>query len=740
MVSATARSALGTGWSKIMGTKNSSGDTGRLSRLLRCLPSSYALRTLLVLAVGFVLAYQIENWRGNRAWETYKRAAELKGEVLDWRKLTPPPVPDELNVLKAPRMEEWFRNRAQHRLLEIMSEEAVFGVANDVFPLIKITVLPRSAASLKVSSDMCFDYLPPLVLPAREEEGSPGTTNIPLIVMDDVPLADALRNLARHAGFSYMIDPQLFEHWSRTGHPLVSMRWENVTALQVLAALLHNHNLEWNEDPLTKIARVRYRSDNTSFGQFVPQAAKPLKEAIQELTLRAELDPSVPRVRAAAGAFVLFSDTEQPALHHPDLLRVEIQSDAPLSATDLEVLMRRSGAFSEPYRVRVTAAGTNCFALYLTPPTFCGASDYLARTARFEKEFCLVREALQRPLVRLDGEYASPLKAPVLNFVNLRVMAQTLAQRAQAHLLLDQPAEALEELRLIHALCRLLENHPSGKPVMLVPAMIHVTVAGLYAKTVAEGFQLGKWREPQLRELQELLAEFRLGPVLHGAMALERAGLYRILENTSADEVVEVFSLSGRVPSWWDKLRCPAYWFVSLAPRGWVFQNIVAAAKLTAPLTSAYDPVAQRLDPGPLELRFVQATHQVGRYSPYATLALAVVPSFVRAWQVTAQNQALIDQAYIVCALERYKLHHRTYPRELQNLLPTFATELPRDIMTGEVPRYRLISGDFELYSVGWNQIDDGGYLPGHSEPPGDPRDWVWPKHSIPTSNMTARR
>jgi type II secretory pathway component GspD/PulD (secretin) len=84
---------------------------------------------------------------------------------------------------------------------------------------------------------------------------------IPLIVMDDVPLTDAIKNLARQAGLNYMLDPKV--SFGQTGpdgkpmpQPMVSLRWEDVTAQQALAALLNNYNLQILEDPKSRIARV----------------------------------------------------------------------------------------------------------------------------------------------------------------------------------------------------------------------------------------------------------------------------------------------------------------------------------------------------------------------------------------------------------------------------------------------------------------------------------------------------
>src|SRR5215831_18519962 len=87
---------------------------------------------------------------------------------------------------------------------------------------------------------------------------------IPLIVMDDVPLTDAIKNLARQAGLNYLLDPKIgFGQPSPDGkptpQPTVSIRWENVSAEQALNALLGNYNLQLAQDPNSKIARVTVR-------------------------------------------------------------------------------------------------------------------------------------------------------------------------------------------------------------------------------------------------------------------------------------------------------------------------------------------------------------------------------------------------------------------------------------------------------------------------------------------------
>ncbi len=66
------------------------------------------LKGLAWLIALIAVIYTEEDWRGHRAWENYKRSLAAKGEVLQWNAYIPEPVPDEQNVMKASRMEEWF--------------------------------------------------------------------------------------------------------------------------------------------------------------------------------------------------------------------------------------------------------------------------------------------------------------------------------------------------------------------------------------------------------------------------------------------------------------------------------------------------------------------------------------------------------------------------------------------------------------------------------------------------------
>src|SRR5438309_1407385 len=90
-----------------------------LRRFARRLFSGRILRrgifALACLCTFVALLYTEENWRGKQAWEKCRRDLQAKGAKLDWENYIPPPVPDEQNIFKAPKMQEWFVMKAGSR-------------------------------------------------------------------------------------------------------------------------------------------------------------------------------------------------------------------------------------------------------------------------------------------------------------------------------------------------------------------------------------------------------------------------------------------------------------------------------------------------------------------------------------------------------------------------------------------------------------------------------------------------
>ena len=124
-------------------------------------------------------------------------------------------------------------------------------------------------------------------------------------------------------------------------------------------------------------------------------------------------------------------------------------------------------------------------------------------------------------------------------------------------------------------------------------------------------------------------------------------------------------------------------------------------------------------------LHLLQSGARLHRWTRRAFLGALAMPNFVKAIQRFAYNQTAANEGAVACALERYHLAHGDYPETLAALTPQFIAKLPHDMVGGQPLKYRRTNdGRFVLYSVGWNETDDGGLEVAGSPEKGD---WAWP-------------
>lgn len=74
----------------------------------------------------------------------------------------------------------------------------------------------------------------------------------------------------------------------------------------------------------------------------------------------------------------------------------------------------------------------------------------------------------------------------------------------------------------------------------------------------------------------------------------------------------------------------------------------------------------------------------------------------------------------VAFALALYEREHCRYPMKLDELVPKYQPDIPRDLFSGQPLQYRPMEKGFLLYSVGKNGIDDGGQASLLDRPPGD--------------------
>ena len=106
-----------------------------------------------------------------------------------------------------------------------------------------------------------------------------------------------------------------------------------------------------------------------------------------------------------------------------------------------------------------------------------------------------------------------------------------------------------------------------------------------------------------------------------------------------------------------------------------------------------------------------------------------LLPALGAAAKKFAYSQSSVNLARVAIALERYRLAHGEYPETLDALAPQFIAQVPHDIINGQPLHYhRTDDGQFVLYSVGWNETDDGGQIAytRSGSVDRDKGDWVW--------------
>jgi hypothetical protein len=93
-------------------TKPSFWQRSSIGRFCRGVRSPRTVRRFIIVAVWIVvivaLFYGGENWRGHHAWMQYRKAAETRGESLDFTTYIPKPVPDDQNFAATPFLQNFL--------------------------------------------------------------------------------------------------------------------------------------------------------------------------------------------------------------------------------------------------------------------------------------------------------------------------------------------------------------------------------------------------------------------------------------------------------------------------------------------------------------------------------------------------------------------------------------------------------------------------------------------------------
>jgi hypothetical protein len=332
-----------------------------------------------------------------------------------------------------------------------------------------------------------------------------------------------------------------------------------------------------------------------------------------------------------------------------------------------------------------------------------------------------LQEASRRPYAFIPLPYEDGINSVASTLLPylaaLKRCAQILNVRAISELADNQNQKALDEMALLFHLNNSLNNSP-----LLISQLVRMAIMNIEMQPIWEGLAGHKWSDEQLTELEAELAKIDFLNDYELSVRCERAFAIASFETQRRTHEITVSLQNGGTMN----IKVP--WM----PSGYFYQNELAFAQMsehwTLPLIDTNSRVISPENCRRMEAD-MRASAKRKHFSPYTFQARMVTPAFAAVVKKIAYTQSSIDMARAACALERYRLAHGEYPQTLDALTPQFIAEVPHDIINGQPLHYRLRpDGQFILYSVGWNETDDGGQivLTKKGAVDRDKGDWVW--------------
>jgi hypothetical protein len=283
-----------------------------------------------------------------------------------------------------------------------------------------------------------------------------------------------------------------------------------------------------------------------------------------------------------------------------------------------------------------------------------------------------------------------------------RAVGQAFRLRAVAALQGGKSAAALSDVEQLLRISELVGQEP-----LLERQRLWLLLSAM--QPVWEGIGNSQWSESQLAVLQSsltrpnLLEEYRRAVRKECLLVVDMCEkLFPVRSSAPPPDLTE-----EAVPR---VLLTGMRW---LYPTGWLLQDQVGILQFSRDLREySVDPEARRV--------LVETTRQITRMwvnrppslDPFfATFVMPRVGAIGEdAAQRYAYTQCALDLAATACAIERHRIARRQLPESLESLVPAWMNAVPLDVIDGRPLRYRRWSdGRYLLYSVGWNQNDDGG-------------------------------
>jgi hypothetical protein len=332
------------------------------------------------------------------------------------------------------------------------------------------------------------------------------------------------------------------------------------------------------------------------------------------------------------------------------------------------------------------------------------AGQFLEAWRVFEPDLEQLQAAAERPYARFDLPYDRGMFDVSLGskLTWFRAVGEALRLRAVGELAGGDAARALADMETMFRISELARQEPLLDRQRL--ALLRGAIQPIW-----EGLRAEAWSSAQLASLQARLSGVELLEEHREAVRMEMLLLIDLTEKLfPVRSQIPPVDLTEEVPG--RLMLAGARW---IHPTGWRLQNQAGLFQLGQAVGDyTVTPNEHRVHPD--SLREIERDWAYHPPSLDPLFAIFIMPragaTVADATERYAFSQVAVDLAATACAIEQYRLTRRQLPESLSQLVPDWLDRIPVDVIDGRPLRYERLAGNrYVLYSVGWNQIDDGG-------------------------------
>jgi hypothetical protein len=240
-----------------------------------------------------------------------------------------------------------------------------------------------------------------------------------------------------------------------------------------------------------------------------------------------------------------------------------------------------------------------------------------------------------------------------------------------------------------------------GREPYLIAALIRFAGEAITVSALERTLAQTEPPEEQLAATQQLLADEIEAPILVEAMRGERAGSDQLIQTLNDGKIKMSALVGGPGRGSGNDIE---EWLLDHFP------IMVSAGRPEFLRLMNKNVEASKLPPDKQAAVYVEVENEAKNSS--AVFVRLLLPAVTKVAAANRRTQAQMRCAMVGLALERYRIKHGRWPKALDELCKEgLLSAVPTDSCDGRPLRYRLLPDGVLVYSVGMDEVDNGGTI-----------------------------